>query len=67
VRGLPDADDRAQNEHAVNDRLEKTAIVFFRPDEQSVSRFPNWFEGLVCFHKVAPPYAMAVPRIETKS
>jgi len=53
MRELPDADDSAQNEHAVNDSLKNAAIVFFRSNEQSVSRFPNWFEGFVCFHKVA--------------
>src|SRR5213075_570050 len=53
VRQLPDADDRAQDEHAVNEGLKNTAIVFFRPDEQSVGRFPNWFKGFVVFHKVA--------------
>ena len=67
VGKLPDANDGAQDEQAINEGLKKTAFFFFRPNQQSVSRFPSLIEGLVCFHKVALPYAMAVPRLETKS
>ena len=67
MRELPDADDGTQNEEAVNEGLKKTALFFFRPHEQSVSRIPGCIEGLVCFHKVALPNAMAVPPPKTKS
>ena len=63
---LPDADDGARDEEAVNEGLKKTAFFFFRTNEQSVSRFPSWVEGFVCFHKVALSNAMPVPRAKTK-
>ena len=44
MRELPDANDRAQNEQAVNDHFKKTAFFFFRLDEQSVSRSPPLIE-----------------------
>jgi hypothetical protein len=53
MRELPNADDRAQDEQAVDESLEKTAFLFFRLHEHRVGRFPNWLEGVVCFHKIA--------------
>jgi hypothetical protein len=67
MRELPDADDGAQDEQAVDDGLKETAFFFFRPDEHCVSRFSSLIEGLVCFHKVAFLNAMAVPRAITNS
>ena len=66
MRKLPDADDGAHDEQTIDERLKKAAFFFFRPNEQSVSRFPSWAEGFVCFHRVALSNAMAVPWAETK-
>jgi hypothetical protein len=66
VGKLPDADDGAHDEQTIDEGLKKTAFFFFRPNEQSVSRFPNWIEGFVCFHRVALSNAMPMPPAERK-
>jgi len=68
MRELPDADDGAQNEEAVDESFKKTALFFLRADEHGVGRSANWIG--VWFHKdslVAFPYAMPVPRLRRKS